>query len=70
MVISRLLPLLIAASLAQQAEEVQVDASLNRQTAHVGETVLLTISLRAPGLQSPEIDGTATWRRKKRVVIT
>ncbi len=54
--ISRLLPLLLVATLAQQGEEVEVDASLNRQTAHVGETVLLTITLRAPGLQSPEIE--------------
>ncbi len=47
---------LLAAALSVQADDVQVSASLNRQTAQVGETVLLTITLRARGLHSPEIE--------------
>ncbi len=44
------------ATLAGQAEEIEINASLNRQTARVGETVLLTVRLRASGLRSPEIE--------------
>jgi hypothetical protein len=36
-------------------EEIQISATLNRSTARVGETVLLTVTLRAAGLRSPEI---------------
>ena len=36
-------------------DEIQVSATLNRSTARVGETVLLTVTLRAAGLRSPEI---------------
>ncbi len=48
--------LLLAATLSVQADDVQVNASLNRTTARVGETVLLTITVRARGLHSPEIE--------------
>ncbi len=48
--------LFLAATLSVQADDVQVSASLNRATAQVGETVLLTITLRARGLHSPEIE--------------
>ncbi len=51
----RPLHLLLAAALSVQADDVQVSASLNRPTVQVGETVLLTITLRAQGLHSPEI---------------
>jgi hypothetical protein len=50
-----LLVLLLPLS-AGQDESVQVTASLNRSTAMVGETVLLSVTLRAPGLRSPEIE--------------
>jgi tetratricopeptide (TPR) repeat protein len=46
-----LLPLL-----AGQAGDVEIGASLNRQVARVGETVLLTVTIRAPGVYSPEIE--------------
>ncbi len=39
--------------------EVEMRAALNRQTAEVGGTVLLTVTLRAPGLQSPEVEDPA-----------
>jgi hypothetical protein len=39
--------------------EVQMNAALNRQTARVGQTVLLTVTLRAPGLYGPEIEDPA-----------
>ncbi len=48
--------LLLAAALSVQAQDVQVSASLNRPTVQVGETVLLTVTLRAQGLHSPEIE--------------
>lgn len=51
----RLLPLVLAIALPQQAQ-VEVRASLNRPVARVGETVLLTLTVRAPGAYSPEID--------------
>lgn len=54
--IGRFLILLLVSSLAGQAEEVEVSASLNRPTAQVGETVLLTVTLRAQGLRGPEIE--------------
>ncbi|NIR45574.1 MAG: tetratricopeptide repeat protein [Gemmatimonadetes bacterium] len=41
----------LAAALPQQGGEVEVSAALNRQTAEVGETVTLTVTLRAPGLR-------------------
>ncbi len=52
---SKFLPLMVAVALAQQ-EPVEVGMSLNRPTARVGETVLLTVTVRAPGLYSPEIE--------------
>lgn len=42
--------------LAGQAGEVEIDAALNRHVARVGETVLLTVTIRAPGVYSPEIE--------------
>jgi tetratricopeptide (TPR) repeat protein len=51
-----LFPLLIPFLALQAGEDVTVSASLNRQTARVGETVLLTVTLRAQGLHSPEIE--------------
>lgn len=54
--IARPLVLLLIPLLGAQEPEVQVSASLNRQTARVGETVLLTLMVRARGLQSPEIE--------------
>ncbi len=51
-----LLFLLMASGFAGQADEVEVSSSLNRPTALVGETVLLTVSLRARGLYRPEIE--------------
>jgi tetratricopeptide (TPR) repeat protein len=54
-VITRFLPLVLAVALAQQ-ERVEISASLNRPTARVGETVLLTVTIRAPGTYSPEIE--------------
>jgi len=53
---SRLLFVLLLTPLTQQEGLVQVAASLNRSTAMVGETVVLTVTLRAPGLRSPEIE--------------
>ncbi len=47
---------LILPALTQQGEDVEVSASLNRSTAQVGETVALTVTLRAPGLRSWEIE--------------
>jgi tetratricopeptide (TPR) repeat protein len=46
---------MLAVALAQQ-QPVEVGMSLNRPTARVGETVLLTVTVRAPGLYSPEIE--------------
>lgn len=51
-----LLLLVLASAVTGPQDEVQVAASLNRSTAQVGETVLLTVTLRAPGLRSPEIE--------------
>ncbi len=48
--------LLAALFLSAAQDDVQVSASLDRQTAEVGETVILTITLRAATLRSPEID--------------
>lgn len=48
--------LLAALSVAAAQGDVQVSASLDRHTAEVGETVVLTITLRATTLRSPEID--------------
>ncbi len=53
---SRLLFFLLVPLLTQQEDVAQVSASLNRSTAKVGETVVLTVTLRAPGLRSPEIE--------------
>ncbi len=53
---SRLLFVLLLPLMTQQEDVVQVTASLNRSTAKVGETVVLTVTLRAPGLRSPEIE--------------
>jgi hypothetical protein len=39
-----------------QAGDVEVGVSLNRRTARVGDTVILTVTLRAPGLESPRIE--------------
>lgn len=41
--------------LAAPQGEVEIEADLNRQVAQVGETVLLTVTIRAPGVYSPEI---------------
>jgi hypothetical protein len=51
-----LLTLLLMTTLGGQAQEVEINASLNRSSAQVGETVLLTVTLRASGLRSPEIE--------------
>jgi hypothetical protein len=51
-----LLALAFVATVAGQAEEVEINASLNRPTARVGETVLLSVTLRASGLRGPEIE--------------
>ncbi len=50
--------LLILALLAQagQPDDVQVSADLNRSSARVGDVVILTVTLRAPGLRTPEIE--------------
>ncbi len=48
--------LALAPVLAVQVGDIEVRARLNRQTAQVGETVLLTVTLRAHGLHSPEIE--------------
>jgi tetratricopeptide (TPR) repeat protein len=53
---NRLLLFLLLPALAGQGDEVEVSSSLNRNTAQVGETVLLTVTLRAPGRRSPEIE--------------
>ncbi|UCC73666.1 MAG: BatD family protein [Gemmatimonadota bacterium] len=52
----RVLSLLLLTLLTGQDQEVRVNASLNRSTAVVGETLLLTVTLRAPSLRSPEIE--------------
>ncbi len=52
----RLIAVALLPVLAWQEQEVEVSASLNRSTAQVGETVLLTVTLRAPGLRGPEIE--------------
>jgi tetratricopeptide (TPR) repeat protein len=54
-VIKNLLLVLLVPTLGQQGE-VEVSASLNRPTASVGETVAMTVTLRAPGLRSWEIE--------------
>lgn len=46
-----LLPLVVA-----QDQAAQVTASLNRSTVQVGETVVLTVTVQAPGLRTPEIE--------------
>jgi tetratricopeptide (TPR) repeat protein len=53
---SRLLLVLLLPLMIQQEEDVEVTASLNRSRAKVGETVVLSVTLRAPGLRSPEIE--------------
>ncbi len=47
--------LLLIAPLAGQQVDVRVEATLSRNTADVGETVVLTISVRASGLRNLEI---------------
>ena len=51
-----LLLLLLTGTTVGQQDEVEVSAALDRSRAQVGETVLLTLTLRAPGLRSPEIE--------------
>lgn len=51
-----LLTLILSATAWQPQAEVEVDARLSRTDAQVGETVMLTVTLRAPGLSSPTID--------------
>jgi tetratricopeptide (TPR) repeat protein len=51
-----LLLLVLFSWLGGQLDEIEVGASLNRRTVRVGETVVLTVTLRAPGLRSPEIE--------------
>lgn len=48
--------LLLLSLLGSQDGEVQIEADLNRTVARVGETILLTVSVRAPGIYSPEIE--------------
>ncbi|UCF19858.1 MAG: BatD family protein [Gemmatimonadota bacterium] len=51
-----ILLLLALLSQARQQDEVQVSAGLNRSSAQVGDVVILTVTLRAPGLRTPEIE--------------
>jgi tetratricopeptide (TPR) repeat protein len=44
---------LLLLALAAQQREVELGASLERTTVRVGETVLLTVNFRAPGIHSP-----------------
>lgn len=48
--------LVLASSVALQGGKVEVQAALDRTTAAVDETVQLTVTVRGPGLQTPEID--------------
>lgn len=51
-----LLTLILAATTWPQQADVEVDARLSRPNAQVGETVMLTVTLQAPGLSSPNIE--------------
>ncbi|KPK81404.1 MAG: hypothetical protein AMS25_06415 [Gemmatimonas sp. SM23_52] len=53
---TRSLVILLLSLQAGGQADVQMNAALNRRTARVGETVLLTVTLRAPGLYGPEIE--------------
>jgi len=55
-VITHVCALCLLPLLTVQTGEVQIEADLNRQMARVGETVLLTVAVRAPGVYSPEVE--------------
>ena len=50
------LTLAVVSTLVLQGPKVQVRASLDRTSAAVDETVQLTVTVRGPGLETPEID--------------